>query len=133
MEKGDSLSLRTHAWCSIDQTDSFLPAAGEGVVQILNGKADVMDTRTAALEKLRDRRVWGIGGERLEELDELRPRREAGNAGTVGIVERMLVETEKITIEGKQLVDRAHGDSNVRYARSTTRSGWHENRAPYMV
>jgi hypothetical protein len=42
----------------------------------------------------------------------------------------MVVEAQELSIEGKQLVDRAHGDSNVRDACSTTSAGWHENRAP---
>ena len=58
------------------------------------------------------------------------PADETGNASTVGIVERMVVEAQELAIEGKQLVDRAYGDSNVRDARSTTSAGWHENRAP---
>jgi hypothetical protein len=45
----------------------------------------------------------------------------------------MVIETQEISIEGKQLVDRANGNSNVRDARSTTSGGWHENRAPYLV
>jgi hypothetical protein len=45
----------------------------------------------------------------------------------------MFIQSEEIAIEGKHLVDRTHGDSDVRDARSTTSGGWHENRAPFMV
>ena len=130
MEKGDSLSVRSNAWSVIDQAHPLVPATGEGVVQIFNGKANVMDTGPASREKSRDRR---IGGKRLEQLDELWTGGKTSDASTIGILERMLVEADQITIERKHLVDRAHGDSNVRDARSTTSGGWHENRAPYMV
>ena len=130
MEKGDSLSLRSNARSVIDQAHPFVPAAGEGVVQIFNGKANVMDTGPASREKFRDRR---IGRAWLEQLHDLWSGGKASDASTIGILERMLVEAEQITIERKHLVDRAHGDSNVRDARSTMSGGWHENRAPYMV
>ncbi len=130
MEKGDSLPLRTHARRLIDKANSLVAAAREGTVEILNGEADVMNSRTAALEKFRDRRV---GRARLEKLDQLVTGGKTGNAGPIGVVERMLVESEEISIERQHLVDRAYGDSNVRDARSTTRGGWHENRAPFMV
>jgi len=130
VEKGDSLSLRAHAWSLVDQSDTSLATAGERVVQIGDGEADVMNAGPAPLEKFRDRRV---ARKRLEQLDELRAGSETCNASTIGIVERVFLEAEQVTIEVKHLVDRAHGDSNVRDARSTTSSGWHENRAPYMV
>jgi hypothetical protein len=130
MKKGDSLSFGAHARCFVDQPDSSGAATGQGVVQILDGKADMMNTGTATVDESRDRRIVGP---RLEQLDELRACGKAGNASTIGILEWMIIEAEKITIEGKHLVDRAYGDSNVRDTRSTTSSGWHENRAPYMV
>ncbi len=130
MEKGDSLSVRSDARSVIDQAHPLLPATGEGVVQIFNGKANVMDARAASREKFRDRR---IGRERLEQLHELWSGGKASDASTIGILERMIVEADQITIERKHLVDRVYGDSNVRDARSTTSGGWHENRAPDMV
>jgi len=130
VEKGDSLSVRSNARSVIDQAHPLVPATGEGVVQIFNGKANVMDTGPASREKFRDR---GIGRERLEQLNELWSGGKASDASTIGILERMIVEADQITIERKHLVDRAHGDSNVCDARSTTSGGWHENRAPYMV
>lgn len=130
MKKGDSLSVRTRARSVIDQAHSPVPATGEGVVQIFDGKANVMDARAASREKFRDRR---IGRAWLEQLHDLWSGGKASDASTIGILERMLVEAEQITIERKHLVDRAHGDSNVRDARSTTSGGWHENRAPYIV
>lgn len=130
MKKGDSLSFRSHARRVINEPDTTFAAASEGVIEIRYGEADVMDARTATIDEARDRRV---GGGRLEELDKLGSGREAGDAGAVGILERMVVQSEEIAIEGKHLVDRTHGDADVRDARSTTSGGWHENRAPYMV
>jgi hypothetical protein len=130
VEKGDSLSLRTYAWRVIDQLDSPRSATGERVVQIGDGEADVMDAWAATVDEPRDRRIGCAG---LEQFDERVSGGEAGDVSSVGIFERMLIETQEISIEGKQLVDRAHGNSNVRDARSTTSGEWHENRAPYLV
>lgn len=130
MEKGDSFSLCSQAWFVIDQLDPPRAAAGEGVVQILDGEANVMNAWSATIDESRDR---GLGGVGLEQLDERVTGCEAGDVSTVRIRERMLIESEEISIERKQLVDRANGDSNVRDARSTTSGGWHENRAPYVV
>lgn len=61
----------------------------------------------------------------LEQLDEGVTGREASDAGTVGVVERDFGETEQIAVEGKNLVERAHGDSNVGDAGGTTRNVGH--------
>lgn len=130
MKKGDSLSFRAHARRVVNEANATLATTSEGVIEIGYGEADMMDARTAAIEKARDRRVGRRG---LEELDELRSGRESGDTGAIGILERMVIQSEEIAIEGKHLVDRTHGDADVRDARSTTSGGWHENRAPYMV
>ena len=130
MKKGDSLSFCAHARRVVNEPDTTFAAAREGIIEIRNDEANVMDARAAAVEKSRDRRVGGGG---LEKLHQLGSGREAGDAGTIGVLEWMIIQSEEITIEGKHLVDRAHGDANVRDARSTTSGGWHENRAPYMV
>jgi hypothetical protein len=130
MEKGDSLSLRAHARRVVDETNASIATAGEGVIEIGNDEADMMDARPAAIDESCDRR---IGSVRLEELYQLGTGREAGDTGTIRIPEWMFIQSEEIAIEGKHLVDRTHGDSDVRDARSTTSGGWHENRAPFMV
>ena len=61
MEKGDSLSLRPYARRVVDQPDTFGPAAGEGVIQIVNRKADVMNAWTATVDEPGDRRIGGVG------------------------------------------------------------------------
>lgn len=130
MKKGNSLSFRAHARRVVDETNAPVATAGQGVIEIGNDEAYVMDARPAAIEKSRDRRIGSI---RLEELHQLGTGREAGDPGTIRILEWMIIQSEEIAIEGKHLVDRAHGDSDVRDARSTTSGGWHENRAPCLV
>lgn len=130
VEKDDPFSLRSHARRVVDQLDPLRPAAGQGVVQILYGEADVMNAWPALVDEAGDGRIGGVG---LEQLDERVARGESGNVSTVRILEWVLTEAEEIAIEGKHLVDRAHGDSDVRDASSTTSGGWHENRAPYLV
>ena len=55
----------------------------------------------------------------LEQLDEGVSGREADDPGTIGVVERDLGEAEQIAVEGKDLVERAHGDADVGDARGT--------------
>ena len=55
MEKGDSLSLGAHAWRVIYQRDSLRAAAREGVVQIMDGKANVMNAWAATVDEPGDR------------------------------------------------------------------------------
>ena len=62
----------------------------------------------------------------LEQLDEGGVSgREAGDACTIGVVERNLGKSEQIAVEGKNLVERAHGDSNVSDAGGTARDVGH--------
>jgi hypothetical protein len=75
-----------------------------------------MDSGAAFGDELADRRVGMFG---LEQLDEGITGREAGDPGTIGIVERDLGKAEEIAVEGKDLVECAHGDPDVGDARGT--------------
>ena len=55
MEKGDPLSFGADAWRVIDQRDSLRAAAREDVVQIMDGKANVMNAWAAAVDEPGDR------------------------------------------------------------------------------
>jgi hypothetical protein len=65
-------------------------------------------------DELADRRV---GIFRLEQLDEGVSGREAGDPGTIGAVEWNLGKAEEVAVEGKDLVECAHGDPDVGDAR----------------
>jgi hypothetical protein len=55
----------------------------------------------------------------LEQLDESITGGETGDAGTIGIVELDLGQAEQIAVEWKDLVECAHGDSDMGDARGT--------------
>ena len=53
----------------------------------------------------------------LEQLDEGVTGGKAGDARTIGVVEWNLGEAEEVAVEGKDLVECAHGDPDVGDAR----------------
>jgi hypothetical protein len=75
-----------------------------------------MDSGAAPGDELADGRFRGIG---FEKLDERVAGFEPGDPGTVRILEVDLVQAEQVAVEGKDVVERAHGDSHVGDARGT--------------
>ena len=73
-----------------------------------------MDSGAAFGDELADGRVGTLG---LEQLDEGVTRGESGDPRTVGVVEGNVGEIEQIAVEGKDLVERTHGDADVSDAR----------------
>ena len=114
MEERDTFPFRAKARSFVDQANAGSAAAVEGTVEVVDGEADVMEARATFGDELADRRVGMFG---LEQLDEGVTGREAGDPGTIGVVERDLGETEEIAVEGKDLVECAHGDPDVGDAR----------------
>src|SRR4051794_32538905 len=106
MEERDTFPICTESWRLVDQSDARGPAAGEGVVQIVDGEADVMNAGPPFREEPADRTVRRAA---LEQLDERVAGGEARDQGAVGIVEGHLGQTEEVAIEGQDLVERAHG------------------------
>jgi hypothetical protein len=116
MEEGDTFPFRAQAGRLIDEADSSGAAAGEGTVEIVDGEADVMDAGPTFGDELADRRIRMFG---FEQLDEGFTGREAGDPGTICIVESDLGHAEQIAVEWKDLVERAHGDPDMGDARGT--------------
>jgi len=98
----------------VDGADSSGAAASEGTVEIVHDKADVMDAGPTFGDELADRRIGLFG---FEQLDEGFTGREAGDPGTICIVEIDLGHAEQIAVEWKDLVECAHGDPDVGDAR----------------
>ena len=73
-----------------------------------------MDSGAAFGDELADGRVGMFG---LEQLDEGVTCGESGDPCTVGVVEGNVGEIEQIAVEGKDLVERTHGDADVSDAR----------------
>lgn len=111
MKEGDSLSLGAGARYLVDETDAGCAAALEGGIEIVDREADVMDTRTAFRDELRDRRIRRVC---LEKFDERRAGRQAGDLCPVGVAKRNVSEPEHVAVKRYAVVKTAHGDSDVR-------------------
>ena len=66
MEERDALSFRANARCLVDEPNAELAAAIERGVEVIDGKADVMDARAPLRNKFAD---WRLGRFGLEQLD----------------------------------------------------------------
>jgi len=121
MKECDSLSFRANSGSLINQSDAGGAASFKGSDQVVDAKAHVVDSRAALLYEPANRRIRRFG---LEQLDERLPGRQASNPGSVGVVQRDFGEPEDVAIEGKDLVEGADRDTDVRDARSS-RGGWH--------
>ena len=87
VEERDTFPFGAEPGRLVDQPKAGGAAAREGTVEVVDGEADVMDAGAAFGDELADGRVRILG---LEQLDERVTGREAGDAGTVGVVERRL-------------------------------------------
>jgi hypothetical protein len=110
MEKGNSLSLRAYPGMLIDEANSGGPASLQGRVQVIDGKANVVNPGSALCDEPSDGRVVGL---RLEEFDHRLAGSDAGDPCSVGVIQRHLGHFEHVAVEWQHLVERAHGDSNV--------------------
>ena len=74
MQKGDPFSLRPDSRCFVDQLYTGGATAFEHRVEIVNGKADVMDSRAALRHEAAYRRSRVIGFKELDQgLSRLEP------------------------------------------------------------
>jgi hypothetical protein len=94
----------------VDELNARCATALQRRIEVVNRKADVVDSRTALRHEARDRRAGII---RLEQLDEGLTRPEPDYFGAIGIVEADLLQTQYIAKKGKTLGDRLNRDSDV--------------------
>ena len=113
MKERNSFPLRANARAFVDELNSRRATALQRRVEVVNRKADVVDSRTALRHEAPDRRAGII---RLEQLDEGLARSEPDYFRAIGIVEADLFQTQYIAKKGKTLGDRLNGDSDVRNA-----------------
>ena len=116
MEERDTFPFGAEPGGLVDEPEPGSAAAGERTVEVVDREADVMDPGATPGDELAD---GGLGVLGLEQLDEGVTGGEAGDASTIGVVELDLGEIEQVAVEGKDLVERAHGDPNVGDARGT--------------
>ena len=114
MQEGDALAFGAEARRLVDQGETGCTAASNCAVEVVHGKADVMDARAPLLEESRDR---GSRTERFEQFDQRLARGEPRDAGAVGVVDGRLAQAEHVAQEGQQVVELPGGDSDVREAR----------------
>lgn len=96
MQKRDPFPLSAYPWRFIYQPKPGRPAPFHHLVQIVYRKADVVNSRSALVQKAGDRIVAGIG---LQQLDKRLSGLEPGDSRTVGIVEFHLGHSKDVAIE----------------------------------
>lgn len=116
MKEGNSLPLRAQSWFLVDQSNAGLATTIEHVVEVVNGKANVMNAGPSPGNELSNGRV--ISG-CLEEFNERFTARDTGDAGTISIVEQHLGHLQNIAQKGKQIVERSHSNADMGNAGST--------------
>ena len=113
MDEGDSLAFGAETRDLVDEADAGGPAFVECAIEVVDGKADMMDTGAAFGDKLADR---GLAGAGLQEFDEGIPGGESGNARSVGVVERDVGKVENIAVEWQDRVELGDSHADVRDA-----------------
>ena len=110
MEEGNSFSLRSDARFLVDELNTCGAAPLECRVQVVDGKADVMDSGSALRHEAGD---WRRGIVCLQQLDQGLSSAEPHNAGTVGIIEFHFAQTQNIAEKGKGVAEALQSDPNV--------------------
>ncbi len=116
MQKRDSFSLRSDARRLVDNLHTRGSAACEHGVKVVDGKADVMDSRPAPGQEARNRRVGIVG---LKQLNEGLTGAEAHYVRPIGVVERNFGQPQNVPEKRKAPGEGLDCDSNVGYARAT--------------
>lgn len=92
-----------------------MPATLQHLVQIIDGKANVMNPRPAFGYETRDRGFFVLG---LEQLDQRLSSTEADDACAVRVIQRRWPQAKDIAKEWKRLRKGLYCDSNVGNPRS---------------
>lgn len=116
MQKRDSLSLRANARLLVNEPDSGLAAALERGVEIVDGKADVMDAGPPLRHESRDRRGGIV---RLEKLYQRLSGAQAHDARPIGIIESNFCQSQHVSEKGEALGEDLNRNANMGYARAT--------------
>jgi hypothetical protein len=110
VEESDPLALRAYPGTFIDQANARRAAPIERGVEIIDGKADVVDAGSALCDKPPDGRVVRAS---LQQFHERASAVEPGDSSTIGIIERNLGHGEHVAVERQDLVEHAHRNANV--------------------
>ena len=110
MEERDAFPRRPVPRRLINDLDAGRAAPIEYGVEIVDGKADVMDARPACREELSDR---GFGFVRLQQFDQGFTGREAADARPIGVMQRYRGKAEDVAVEGEDAFHVLDGDPDV--------------------
>jgi hypothetical protein len=110
----------------VDEPYARRSAPLESGIEVVDGEADVVNSRAAPSDESPDGR---LGRLRFEQLDEGFSGTQASDPRAVGIVERHRGEIEDVAVEWQDLVEQVHRDADVRDAGAAT-SGWHTHGVP---
>lgn len=120
VQEGDTLAFGSPTGFQIDRSHACSSTTRQDVVNVIDREAQVMDAWAALLDELGDRR--SVGG-RLEQFDQRTTGCVAGDAGTVGVGERDVGESEDVTEQGLQCVVVADRESDVSDGGTAARLG----------
>lgn len=113
MEEGDPFTLGADARFVVDELQSGLAAPLERRVEIVDRKADVVNSGSPFRDEASDR---GIRIVRLQELHQGLAGRETDDPRAIGVVERNLGQFQYFAEKRHGRCEGLHSDSNVRYA-----------------
>jgi hypothetical protein len=113
MDKRDAFSVGADTRGLVDQANAGGSTALERGVEIVDGKAYVVNPLTALGEEFRDGRFGVIG---LEQLDQGCSSRQSDDSGAVGVGEGHVWQIQDVSIEGHARVEALHSDTDVRDA-----------------
>ena len=116
MQESNALSLRANARLLVDELNTGAAAALQRGVEIVYGKADVMNTRSTLRHEFRDRRVRVV---RLEKLYQWLAGAQADYAGPVGVIQGYLGQSQHVPKKGEATFDSLDRDANMGYSRAT--------------
>jgi len=110
MDEGDSTAARSHPGPFIDQPVSPGAALGQCLVEVGDAVADMMDPRSAPLEKFRD---GTVGSPRFEQLDFGFAEGKRDDVRAVGSFRRMRRDAEHLAIEWQRGFDALDRDTDM--------------------
>jgi hypothetical protein len=116
VQKYDPLSLGPDARLLINELNASGSASLDRCVEIVDRKADVMDTGAAFRQEARDRRGRIIS---LQQLHERLSGTETNYARPVSVIERDFAQPQYVPEKWKTLGEGLDRDSNVGYACAT--------------
>ena len=111
MDEGDAFSFCADARYIVDESNSGLAALLESPVEIIDRKADMVNSGAAPRDEFSDRRVLAIC---LEQLDQRFARSDRRDARAVRIIDLGFLKAKDFGEKRNARRDRLHGDSDVR-------------------